>query len=65
MISKQDILKVIKELIEFPDSKICKHHVAATLLSLLEAKGYKLDNDLVKAIVDADDETSLSILKGK
>lgn len=58
-ITADDIYQYIERLIRFPDARICRHAVACDLLSLLEQHGHTLDVDLVKAVVDADDEAAL------
>jgi len=56
----EDVCDVIKVLLEFPRPKLCKHHAALTVLDRLVDEP---SEELVKAIVDADDEKALSILK--
>lgn len=53
---EKKILKLIKNLINFPSPKICKHAVMLDLLNLLEESGYKININLVDAILDSDDE---------
>lgn len=65
VISQNDILDQVKWLIEFPDSKVCKHAVALNLLSMLESKNdtFPAFVDLVKSIVNCEDDNSLKIIK--
>ena len=60
-ITTKDILEMIKGLLIFPHPQICRHYVAANLLSLLEKRGWKCSNEFAKAVVDADDETAIRI----
>jgi hypothetical protein len=62
--SKQEIFTMIKEMAEFPFSKICKHSVSLKFLSILESKGINFDIELAKAICDSDDEQTLKIIEG-
>ena len=61
-ISEKDIYSIITKLIEFPNGQICKHLVACNLLSMLDGNGFSLDEQLVKNIVDEEDEEALDIL---
>lgn len=47
----------------FPNPSICRHAVAADILSLMESRGCEPDLDLITTIVDANDETALSRLE--
>ena len=47
---------------KFPYPTICRHLVAADMLSALEEHGYPVSRRLVKAVVDADDEAALEAL---
>jgi hypothetical protein len=58
-----DLWRGIRKIIEFPQPVVCKHWAALVLLEVLNNQGVELPEDLVKAIVDADDETSLSLLE--
>ena len=61
-ITEADIYKLIKQMLGFPFPQICRHDVACRLISLLEERGYPIDEEFVKAVVAADDETALSLL---
>ena len=61
-ITEKDILQLVKKLIEFPDTQVCKHYVALQLLSLLEAKGVVLSNSLVTAVVASNDEEIIRLI---
>lgn len=63
LITNLDIYKLIKHLIEFPYPQICVHSVACDLLSLLEKKGYKINKELARTIVFAEDDISLKIIE--
>lgn len=58
----KDLLKYIQAIIEFPESKICKHYIAGLMLSLLEESGYPVSKELAGAVVNAEDEEALRIL---
>jgi hypothetical protein len=64
-INPKVLVKMIERLLKFPYGTICKHHVAAQLLAILEQHGYPLSQEkaLVKAVIDADDESALELLK--
>lgn len=57
------LYQVIERLLKFPYPQICRHSVALDLLSLIEDGGEVIDPELVKAITQADDIKSLSLLK--
>jgi len=61
-IPPKDLLKYVQAIIEFPDSKICKHYIAGLMLSLLEESGYPVSKELAGAVVGGDDEEALRIL---
>lgn len=54
---------IIKTLIEFPNPTVCKHHAALEILNAMEIHGTKIDRELVKNIVEANDFASMKILK--
>ena len=58
----KEVWAIIKRLLNFPDGKICKHHVCTILLEALEKGGTKLDPELVRAIVNAEDDKALDLL---
>lgn len=57
------LLKMIGNLLEFPLPQICIHHVAASLLSILEEHGIPLSKELAGAIVRAEDEAAKPLLQ--
>ena len=62
-ITPEDILLEIEKLLKYPNSHICKHHVCCNLLDMLERHGCKLSLNLVRAVVEANDEDALKIIK--
>jgi hypothetical protein len=62
IVSSDEIFEEIERLLKFPAPQICKHHICCNLLSLLERCGYPLSDKLVRAVVNADDETALTII---
>lgn len=60
-----DIRQTLVMSIEFPFSQICKHLVAASLLSILEEDGEQDIESLANAIVNAYDCDALELLKEK
>jgi hypothetical protein len=56
------LLTMIERLLKFPFPQICRHSVACDLLDQLERHGAPVSQDLAKAIVNADDETALTLL---
>ena len=63
LITDKEILKLLRGFVEFPESKICKHFVALTLLNLLESKGCSISKDLVKDIVEGEDVKAINYLE--
>ena len=59
---QKDLLKAIRNAIAFPYSQICKHVVAADLLSVLEKHGVEVSKELADAVVSANDEEALTLL---
>lgn len=57
------IYKMAERLLNFPYSQICRHAVAADLLSLLEEAGEPISEALAKAVVEANDFEALEELK--
>jgi hypothetical protein len=56
------LLKMIERLLRFRYAEICRHMVAADLLSILEQYGFPVTKGLAEAIVNANDEESLALL---
>ena len=67
-IPTKDILKMMRNMVNFPFPQICVHSVAGNLLSLLEENGGTADmppeelNALARAIVRAEDDVSYRML---
>jgi hypothetical protein len=62
VIPAEVILKQIEWLMKFPYPTICRHLVAANLLSTLEEHGYPVSKELARAVVGADDDAALALL---
>lgn len=65
-LTRADVLTLVKNAIAFPFPQICKHTVAANLLSMLEKRGEPVTESfqrLVKAVTQAKDEDALEILE--
>lgn len=63
IISKKEIVELIKFFIQNKQSKICKHYVALELANLLENHDKSLGVDIIKAISDTDDERAICLLE--
>lgn len=61
-LSGRAVLGLIIGLIQFPRPQICRHAVAADLLSALEAEGLAVTRELADAIVGCDDDQALELL---
>jgi hypothetical protein len=61
-ITEYDILNMVRNLMKFRYPQICRHLVAADLLSLLDSKGASVSADLADAVVNANDEEALRLL---
>jgi hypothetical protein len=59
IVTAEDLLLEVGELLNFPFSQICRHAVVLNLLSLLEKRGWKCSQALAKAVCDADDATAM------
>lgn len=62
-ITEKDILRLVENLMKFPFPTICRHAVASGLLSMLEEKGWPCPANLAEAVVKAEDQKALDILK--
>lgn len=62
MIPVQDLVGEMRKMLNLRRPEICRHHVCCDLLSILERNGVVLDNELVKAIVAAEDDVALGLL---
>ena len=63
MIPQERILHIIERMMRFPHPTVCRHLVAADLLSLLGEYGFPVSQELAKAVVGADDEKALELLR--
>ena len=63
MIPEAKILQYIESLLRFPNPTICRHLVAADLLSMMEELGWRCPEALAKAVVDGEDELAILELK--
>lgn len=59
----QKLKLLVVDMIEFPQPTVCKHFVAAKLLSMMEYFGYNVTPELAGAVVNANDEEALKLLK--
>ncbi len=65
MLNEKDLYGFLQTLIGLPQARICKHWVAAQLLSLMEQKGSVIDPKLAEAVVCAYDKRSLTLIEQK
>lgn len=57
------LVEIIRRMLELPEPTICRHSVAAWLLSVLERHGCKVSDALAHAVVFAEpDEDALRLL---
>ena len=59
------ILQMIERLMNFPCPQICRHLVASDLLSLLEEHGMQVSSELASAVVGANDEEAIKLIREK
>lgn len=59
---EKDLLKAVLGVIDFPCSQICKHLVAADLLSIMEKHGVKVSEELAETVVSAHDDEAYALL---
>ena len=64
-IQQSQVYELMRRWIKFPNATICKHAVVLDLLDLLERSGYSISTDLVKSVVESDDEKSLPYLNSE
>ncbi len=57
-----DIYKLIKSILDFPQSQVCKHYVCCQLLTLLEDRNIPISKELAGAIVEANDKLAIQLL---
>lgn len=70
-LTTHQVLHIIRRLIEYPAAEVCRHHVAALLLSALEESNPELEHDsdfvgLCEAVCinSHGDEAALQVLNG-
>jgi len=54
------IYEVMKSIIKYPYPKVCKHWAAMELFKLMDEAD--IDKDLVKALLESDDDKAIDIL---
>jgi hypothetical protein len=62
-IPPQELIKLMERMLNFPFPQICRHLVACDILELLEKYGAKISQDLARAVVRAEDEEALMLLR--
>ena len=55
----ENVLKTI----QYPNATVCKHYVAANILSLMEKHGVPISKEMAYAVVNGEDEDAEIILK--
>jgi hypothetical protein len=63
VLSESVVFGMIASLLRFPFPTVCRHLVAADLLSALEEAGLGIPQELARAVVAADDENALTLLE--
>jgi hypothetical protein len=64
-IQPAQIIKLIKWLLEFPNSQVCKHLVVLNLLQIFQENGIKEEGtfeELVNQVITCDDSWALGLL---
>jgi hypothetical protein len=61
-LSNKDTIQLCIKLLQYPNSKVCKHKTVLDILSYLEDSGYKISSELANAISNANDEKSIELL---
>ena len=68
-ISSRRLRLLIRSLLTFPQSKICRHAVCLDILSLMEEEGCIEMNEeyrsLVRAIASSDDDAALKLMNSE
>lgn len=62
-LDSSEIVKMIERFLTFPFPQICRHSVACDLLNLLEIHGVKITSELADAVVRAEDDVALDLIK--
>lgn len=60
--SADDVLAFVEQLLRFPYPQVCRHYVAAQLLSELERLGLSVSRELADAVVGANDAEAIRLL---
>jgi len=65
MLTTEATLGLVEKLVAFPRPQVCKHYAALLVLTALEAAGFTdpLFKDLVKQVVESDDEAAALTLQ--
>jgi hypothetical protein len=63
MVPASLLLRQVERLLKFPHPTICRHFVAGNLLDALERSGFPLTQALAGAVVRAEDDRALRLLK--
>lgn len=58
----EQVLLLVKELLNFPGPRICTNHVSASLLCLLETNGFSLTHELAEAVVGSDNDKAIEMI---
>lgn len=63
VLSVDDVLKLVKDMMSYPFPQICRHDVALRLMDALQRKGWKAPDDLCRAVVKCQDDEALRLLE--
>lgn len=55
---------LLRKILSYSTPQVCKHAICLDVIDMAQRCGIIFDNELIRAISDADDETSLRILGG-
>jgi len=58
-----EILTIVRNLLDFPQPSICRHAVALQLVAVLRLYGSNISEETIQAIIESDDETALKGLE--
>ena len=56
---------LIRQTLSYPQPLVCKHLLAADLLSLLESSGVAIESVLAKAVIESNDTLALALIHAK
>lgn len=61
----KDLLKVVQDLVSFPNSQVCVHYASLNILSAMIENGVEIPESLVKSIYENSegDEESIRIIE--